>query len=238
LRGLSPAMSPETGMTDAAGTFLAKLIAGQSVMQEAVLRGFVATCGHIQYRDVTSERHVRWRERHLSRCICEIPGCAAGPGAPLVFDHCHEHGWVRGVVCCGHNYRLGQVDAVLAIDGAVVDLAATAYARHLANCPGCSGTLAQTATTPAPWEYEPWVPKPAGRPIDPAAKVRHPEKRTVHVRLTEKRTWCGRSADGMIPVSKHRADAMCASCTKSATRPEDAPAQRQPTGRLRQAALF
>lgn len=28
-----------------------------------------------------------------------------------VVDHCHEHGWVRGVLCQGCNHRMGCADA-------------------------------------------------------------------------------------------------------------------------------
>lgn len=35
-------------------------------------------------------------------------GC--GTAETLVRDHCHEHGWVRGVVCRSCNFKLGHID--------------------------------------------------------------------------------------------------------------------------------
>ena len=73
---------------------------------------------------------------------CEFPGCGlTGEYAEvLVFDHCHVHGFVRGLLCTGHNARLGQIEAVAAISGVTVDLGTTPYAKMLARCPGCSGS--------------------------------------------------------------------------------------------------
>lgn len=38
--------------------------------------------------------------------VCGACGAAEG----LVRDHCHEHGWVRGIVCRRCNRRLGHID--------------------------------------------------------------------------------------------------------------------------------
>jgi len=35
--------------------------------------------------------------------------------AQSVIDHCHEHGWTRGVLCIGCNNRMARVDADLRI---------------------------------------------------------------------------------------------------------------------------
>jgi Recombination endonuclease VII len=82
-----------------------------------------------------------WRIQVCIKGVCAVAGCGIGGYGALVFDHCHEHGWVRGIVCCAHNYALGQIDAVRRIPGAVVDLAATEYGAILAACPGCAAPL-------------------------------------------------------------------------------------------------
>lgn len=57
----------------------------------------------------------------------------------MVFDHCHWHGWIRGMICPQHNMRLGQLEAVMRFKGVTVDLGKSAYASYLELCPGCSG---------------------------------------------------------------------------------------------------
>jgi len=82
------------------------------------------------------------RISYARTAACEFPGCGlTGEYAEvLVFDHCHVHGFVRGLLCTGHNARLCQIEAVAAISGVTVDLGTTPYAKMLARCPGCSGS--------------------------------------------------------------------------------------------------
>ena len=39
--------------------------------------------------------------------------CELCPPLSTVFDHCHEHGWIRGEVCSSHNGRMKLIDAGL-----------------------------------------------------------------------------------------------------------------------------
>jgi hypothetical protein len=65
--------------------------------------GFVTRHGLVQYKP--------WRLRKYSReGLCEI--CDRPPsGKPvLLFDHCHAHGWIRGLICNWCNDRAGYVE--------------------------------------------------------------------------------------------------------------------------------
>ena len=91
---------------------------------------FTEHFGNVQYARVI-KKPAAWRTRCLARYYCEFTGCR-GDGA-VVFDHCHRHGWIRGVLCKGCNIRLGHLEAVMSIDGVTVDLGSTGYARFLAS---------------------------------------------------------------------------------------------------------
>jgi hypothetical protein len=66
------------------------------------------------------------------------PGATCGvcpATVALVTDHCHKHGWVRGVLCIRHNSRMALIDRGVA-PSAVGDVGAlVAYARHCPDCP-------------------------------------------------------------------------------------------------------
>jgi hypothetical protein len=53
----------------------------------------------------------------------------------LVRDHCHEHGWVRGIVCRSCNTRLGVIDRGYVPRGDEDLLAALLAVRN--HCPDC-----------------------------------------------------------------------------------------------------
>jgi hypothetical protein len=53
----------------------------------------------------------------------------------LVFDHCHAHGWVRGLVCVPCNNRLMHVETGLGPD--LPEWQLPALAAHLMKCPEC-----------------------------------------------------------------------------------------------------
>jgi hypothetical protein len=53
----------------------------------------------------------------------------------LVFDHCHAHGWVRGLVCVPCNNRLMHIETGLRPDPP--EWQHPALAAHLVKCPEC-----------------------------------------------------------------------------------------------------
>ena len=71
-------------------------------------------------------------------------GCLNGTygDVTLVFDHCHEHGWTRGVLCNSCNVKLGYLETAMAIKGVRVDLGVTPYAKWIAQCPDCTEVVA------------------------------------------------------------------------------------------------
>ena len=89
----------------------------------------------VLYR-VIMRREPAWRVALCAVSLCAVDDCEVS-GA-LVFDHCHDHGWLRGAVCARHNVRLGQIDAVRRIPGVQLDLSGTPYAALMAACPECT----------------------------------------------------------------------------------------------------
>jgi hypothetical protein len=107
---------------------------------------FIAEHGLVQYHS---------RLDYQRDGLCEIAGCAdlrAGfaskPGSrrgwnvsesrdsPLHFDHCHAHGWIRGLVCASCNSVTRHLDR----HGYLLRYRAPlreAYRRHLNQCPDC-----------------------------------------------------------------------------------------------------
>jgi Recombination endonuclease VII len=86
---------------------------------------------------VAKNRPVEWRVHWANTSLCAVASCEVTGYGHLVLDHCHDHGWVRGLICASHNIRLGQIDAVLKIPGVRLDLSATPYAALLSACPDC-----------------------------------------------------------------------------------------------------
>lgn len=122
------------------------VVAGMA--QPKTLKRFVEIMGPTQYRTIM-RKPAYWRIQYAIDASCEIPGCTeAGQYGELVFDHCHLHGWVRGIVCNSHNVRIGHVEAVMKIDGIVVDISGTPYASFFANCLDCQ----QSTSLPLPQE--------------------------------------------------------------------------------------
>jgi len=151
---------------------------------------------------------------------CEFPGCGlTGEYAEvLVFDHCHVHGFVRGLLCTGHNARLCQIEAVAAISGVTVDLGTTPYAKMLARCPGCSGSPvieARSAFAPPPPE---WLTRQRAREERAAAipsagaPLTRPGAALAHVPLGGGRTACGRVTDAMLPAG---GQPLCQKCFRA-----------------------
>lgn len=90
----------------------------------------------VQYLAI-KRRTMEWRIAIADRSLCAVGDCDVTGHGNLVFDHCHDHGWLRGLICGTHNVRLGQIDAVRRIPGVRLDLSATPYAALLAACPDC-----------------------------------------------------------------------------------------------------
>jgi len=72
--------------------------------------------------------------------ICEL--C---PPKNTYFDHCHEHGWIRGELCSSHNIRMARIDA---------DVDQQKWEdwmmRHWYRCPDCAITAGRSLFVPPP----------------------------------------------------------------------------------------
>jgi hypothetical protein len=79
-----------------------------------------------------------------------------------VIDHCHAHGYTRGVVCTPCNARLGHVDAA-------PDTATKEEAFHRDNCPNCRRISGGLVVTPAP-KTQPMPPRRVPTPRKPRGK--------------------------------------------------------------------
>lgn len=73
------------------------------------------------------------------------PCALAGPGRHcsrrelvavnvMVWDHCHEHGYIRGPLCAQHNLRMGQYDR-----GWTRYTEDPDFIEYARRCSGCSG---------------------------------------------------------------------------------------------------
>lgn len=102
-------------------------------------KSFVALVGPMQYKQIMNKPQ-SWRYSYADTALCEIKDCAntGEYGDVFVFDHCHAHGWIRGLVCTSHNVRLGHIDSVRKIPGVQLSLAGTSYRTYLNNCPECA----------------------------------------------------------------------------------------------------
>ena len=89
----------------------------------------------MRYLDV-KRRPAYWRYQRAIGAIC--PGCGrSGVYGFLVFDHCHEHGFVRGLVCTSCNVKLGQIDAVRRLEDSTIELG-DPWASIVHTCPPCA----------------------------------------------------------------------------------------------------
>lgn len=108
--------------------------------------GFTDKYGLVQY----GETKFFTRERIMKdkRQRCEIIGCNWTSGT--IYEHCHRHGWVRGLVCSGCNSRMARVDAVayglsrypftdmMYGDGPSAAETSHALITHWMRCPDCA----------------------------------------------------------------------------------------------------
>jgi hypothetical protein len=111
-----------------------------------VMGRFIEQYGLVQYRPGLN---------YLRDGSCEITGCstlrasfASKKGSrsgwtvseredsPLYFDHCHAHGWIRGLVCASCNSVMRHLDKHGYLLRYRVDLR-EAYRKHLNQCHDC-----------------------------------------------------------------------------------------------------
>lgn len=92
----------------------------------------------------------------------QCPTCGA-TGKRMVRDHCHDHGWIRGVICSRCNSILGQIDVLIrpSIDSDHL----AALVAHANNCHECATLHEIDLLGPLPiHQYE--------APIGPARRPR------------------------------------------------------------------
>jgi hypothetical protein len=177
------------------------------------VRPFTECFGHVQYNQV-KRRPDHWRIGVLAERGCEFSGCGAGIELEtLVFDHCHLHGVVRGILCNGCNVRVGRIEAALLLDGVTVDLGTSAYGDWLRNCPGCAGTPPLPGR--GPFALTLFHSRAAKPPLAVSgAPVSLPRLRTAHLPSGPRRTLCGRIADAMVTDTEGKA--LCGVCARRA----------------------
>ncbi len=70
---------------------------------------------------------------------CEFPECLnQGPYGRIIYDHCHRHDIVRGLLCGNHNSLVGKVEAVMNLNNVAVDLRHSPFGLWLRNCFTCN----------------------------------------------------------------------------------------------------
>lgn len=107
---------------------------------------FIEQHGLVQYRP---------RLNYPRDGSCEITGCSTlrvgfsgkkgnisgwtvsqREDSPLYFDHCHAHGWIRGLVCASCNSVMRHLDKYGYLKRYRVDLREV-YRKHVNQCPDC-----------------------------------------------------------------------------------------------------
>jgi hypothetical protein len=53
----------------------------------------------------------------------------------MLFDHCHKHGWIRGVICNSCNTIIGKIEASIPSDRS--EPFRPLYEKYLRNCTEC-----------------------------------------------------------------------------------------------------
>jgi hypothetical protein len=92
--GHSPSVTVTGSEETAMGTEL------QSVSKRSDHRWFVIRHGYVKYSAAV--------KRYPRPASCEI--CLTSDGRRYQFDHCHVHGWVRGILCAFCNIAVGHAD--------------------------------------------------------------------------------------------------------------------------------
>ena len=115
-------------------------------------RGFIQRHGLVQYKHGLGARYPR--EGSCEVGICRAYGIEAGTGH-LVHDHCHVHGWVRGLVCVPCNNRLMHIETGLRPIPPRWQY--PALLAHLLKCPDCP--RAALPQVPASRSYSAEIPR-------------------------------------------------------------------------------
>lgn len=114
--------------------------------QEQAYDPFYGVLGAPEYADEYTDDEIRsYLEIGLRR---EQRNQERAGKSGLVFDHCHEHGWIRGIICASCNGKMRDVDLrmeytqvhILCSHGDSVieiELPTPAYNRHWEKCPDC-----------------------------------------------------------------------------------------------------
>jgi hypothetical protein len=184
---------------------------------------FIERFGHVRYIDVL-RKPPAWRVAYAKTAACEMGGCGreGAYAEVLIFDHCHRHGWVRGMLCNGHNVHLGRIEAVAALDGVIVNLGSSVLGEFVARCPDCAGAGAVAARGPFAPADPPWLARHRAAEkrrealMSVGAPVARPGSATAHLPLGDGlRTVCGKVADAMVAADLLP---VCTLCTRSVER--------------------
>lgn len=167
---------------------------------------FITAFGHVRYNQI----HNRPQAFKLAvvRSGCDIADCSLSrdltdpivrcwsPPEGIVFDHCHQHGFVRGLLCNGHNVVLGRLEAVMSMPGVSVTLGPDSpFHSYIANCPVCSDSPVLPAQPPFAElpKPKPGVVLSVERGLIPTLAPRRHKRGAVAHLVGPGRTRCGRN---------------------------------------------
>lgn len=97
--------------------------------------GFVETYGNVQYPELSKLVRKGTLSKSTDFDACEIPECDWRQGERLVYDHCHLHGFVRGVICIPCNSRMIMTERRIIPESPM--RLWEGLLNHWAKCPEC-----------------------------------------------------------------------------------------------------
>jgi hypothetical protein len=106
---------------------------GHDSTEVVTVSTFIERHGLVSYR----LNRGRTRTRIYPDGQCEMTDCKTHT-APRVLDHCSLHGWIRGVLCSGHNVMMASIDHGTPGLGGVTN----AKLIHFLKCPQCCAQYA------------------------------------------------------------------------------------------------
>lgn len=98
--------------------------------------GFVIRHGFVKYKPYQLRKYAR-------DGLCEICGGPPGGKPMLLFDHCHAHGWVRGLICNYCNDHVGFIEN--GWNRYLRDIVLERFPEYRNNCPDCCDSEADSA---------------------------------------------------------------------------------------------